>query len=151
MQHNHIVIKKRILIADGIGRNIGEDRQHYCLRSYVALLKDAYSILGCVMTTNRWSLDESTSSGLIHSSHCLHPSKVSHPEKNIPCRLWPLVAVRINTLVHCSGRALCRPTMSVHSTTSKCISTNSVVQGCWPARDTATTTADKRMITWDGS
>ena len=44
MQHNYIVIKKRILIAEGIGRNIGEDRQHHCLRSYVALLKDAYSI-----------------------------------------------------------------------------------------------------------
>ena len=44
MQHNYIVIKKRILIAEGIGRNIGEDTLHHCLRSYVALLKDAYSI-----------------------------------------------------------------------------------------------------------
>ena len=46
--------------------------------------------------------------------------------------------------IHCSGRALCRPTRNVHSTTCKRILTNTDVQGCWPAQGSATTTADYR-------
>ena len=42
--------------------------------------------------------------------------------------------------IHCSGRALCRPTRNVLSTTCKCIPTNTDVQGCWPAQGAATTT-----------
>jgi len=47
--------------------------------------------------------------------------------------------------IHCSGRALCRPTRNVHSTTCKRILTNTDVPGCWPAQGAATTTADYRI------
>ena len=65
----------------------------------------------------------------------------AHSQRTLPNR----TASRI----HCSGRALCRPTRNVLSTTCKCIPTNTDVQGCWPAQGSATTTADyrNRMIT----
>ena len=65
----------------------------------------------------------------------------AHSQRTLPSRTAPPI--------HCSGRALCRPTRNVLSTTCKCIPTNTDVQGCWPAQGAATTTADyrNRMIT----
>ncbi len=61
----------------------------------------------------------------------------------LPC-IWLCASYPTTPPILCSGRALCRPTRSEHSTTCKCILTNTDIQGCWPAQGTATTTADYR-------
>ena len=61
----------------------------------------------------------------------------------LPC-IWLCASYPTAPPIHCSGRALCRPTRNVHSTTCKRILTNTDVQGCWPAQGSATTTADYR-------
>ena len=58
--------------------------------------------------------------------------------------IWLCASYPTAPPIHCSGRALCRPTRNVHSTTCKRILTNTDVQGCWPAQGSATTTADYR-------